>query len=47
MMTPEAKDLIERLLTMDPKKRLGANGVQEIKDHPWFKGNITILQEEY
>ena len=37
-MTPEAKDLIERLLTMDPAKRLGANGVFEIQAHPWFKG---------
>jgi len=33
----DAKDLITRLLTLDPKKRLGANGVQEIKNHPYFK----------
>lgn len=36
-MTPECKDLIERLLTMDYTKRLGAKGAQEIKNHPWFK----------
>jgi hypothetical protein len=30
-MTPEAHNLIEGLLTLDPKKRLGANGVQEVK----------------
>ncbi|QLL31800.1 hypothetical protein HG536_0B06680 [Torulaspora globosa] len=32
-----AKDLIERLLVVDPSKRLGFNGAQEIKDHPYFK----------
>lgn len=34
--TPEARDLIERLITVDPKNRLGANGSQEIKKHPFF-----------
>jgi len=42
-MTPEAKDLIERLLEPDPKKRLGVNGAQEIKSHPWFKGNAVEI----
>ena len=37
-MTPEAKNLIERLLDPNPKTRLGYNGVHEIKFHPWFKG---------
>jgi len=23
-------------LKKDPSKRLGTNGAQEIKDHPWF-----------
>lgn len=32
-----AKDLIEKLLVVDPSKRLGSNGAQEIKDHPYFK----------
>ena len=36
-LTPEAKDLIEKLLVVDPAKRLGAKGIQEIKDHPYFK----------
>lgn len=36
-MTPECKDLIEKLLTMDHTKRLGAKGASEIKSHPWFK----------
>lgn len=32
-----AKDLIINLLVVDPSKRLGFNGAQEIKDHPYFK----------
>lgn len=32
-----AKDLIIKLLVVDPSKRLGFNGAQEIKDHPYFK----------
>lgn len=39
-MTPESKDLIEKLLNPDPEKRLGANGIEEIKAHPWFEGKI-------
>jgi len=30
--------LINKLLTIDEKQRLGANGAAEIKKHPWFKG---------
>jgi len=37
----EAKDLIEKLLVVDPSRRLGCrsgpNGAEEIKSHPWFK----------
>lgn len=36
-VSPTAQDLILRLLT-DPKDRLGANGVHEIKLHPFFQG---------
>jgi len=32
----EARDICFRLLDKDPLTRLGANGVQEIMDHPWF-----------
>lgn len=32
----EAKSLIRRLLDVNPATRLGANGVQEIKNHPFF-----------
>lgn len=42
MMSPQAQDLIEKLLTIDPKKRIGAGGVHEIKLHPWFKGNSEL-----
>ena len=35
----EAKDLITKLLDLDPKKRIGAgpNGVEDLKKHPYFK----------
>ncbi|ODV65634.1 hypothetical protein HYPBUDRAFT_95857, partial [Hyphopichia burtonii NRRL Y-1933] len=32
-----AKDLIKKLLTLDPEERLGYNGADEIKSHPYFK----------
>ncbi|CAI5701938.1 unnamed protein product [Peronospora effusa] len=36
--TPEAQDLITKLLTKDPEHRLGCgpDGVEEIKQHPFF-----------
>lgn len=37
-ISPEAVDLINKFLTLDHTKRLGANSTQEIKDHPFFKG---------
>ncbi|GJN72894.1 rim15, signal transduction response regulator [Purpureocillium lilacinum] len=44
-ISDEAKDLINRLLCMDPTQRLGANreekyasGGEEIRNHPWFQG---------
>lgn len=41
-MTDDAKDMIEKLLNKDPKKRMGAtNGIEEILAHDWFK-NIEI-----
>ena len=33
----EACDLINKLILMDPAKRLGNKGLDEIKSHPWFK----------
>lgn len=36
--TEEAKDLISKLLTVEPKNRIGygANGIENIKNHPYF-----------
>ncbi|KAK4283385.1 hypothetical protein QN277_000338 [Acacia crassicarpa] len=36
-MSPEARDLIDRLLTEDPSQRLGAGGASEVKQHIFFK----------
>ncbi|XP_068658324.1 probable serine/threonine protein kinase IREH1 [Aristolochia californica] len=36
-MSPEAYDLIDKLLTEDPSQRLGANGASEVKQHLFFK----------
>ena len=34
----EAADLIDKLLNRDPDKRLGRNGANEVKQHPFFMG---------
>ena len=36
-ISSEGRDILSRLLTRDPAKRLGSNGAQEIRDHPWFR----------
>lgn len=36
-LTIVCQDLIKRLMS-DQSERLGANGVQEIKNHPFFNG---------
>lgn len=36
--SPEVADLVDKLLIADPEKRLGAKSIDEIKQHPWFKG---------
>ncbi|KAI7878553.1 hypothetical protein K492DRAFT_149339 [Lichtheimia hyalospora FSU 10163] len=33
----DTRDFIERLLSVDPEKRLGSNGAEEVKNHPFFK----------
>lgn len=37
MMSPEAYDIINRLLDSDYERRLGGRGAEEIKNHPFFK----------
>ena len=36
-MTPESSDLIKKLIEPDPHSRLGANGIDEITSHPFFR----------
>ncbi|KAK9709568.1 rim15, signal transduction response regulator [Basidiobolus ranarum] len=37
-VSPEARNLMEQLMSTDVEKRLGANGVEEVKSHPFFAG---------
>lgn len=37
-ISPEAKDFMQRLMTQNPSQRLGANGADEVKAHPFFAG---------
>lgn len=54
-VSDEAKDLVNKLLCMDPPSRLGSNkketfssGGAEIRNHPWFDGVNwdTLLEDE-
>jgi serine/threonine-protein kinase RIM15 len=54
-VSPEAKDLMNKLLCLDPRGRLGANnadkfscGGEEIRNHPWFEGTNwdKLLEDE-
>ncbi|KAL7794532.1 putative response regulator receiver Rim15p [Trichoderma ceciliae] len=54
-VSDEAKDLINKLLCMDPPQRLGSNreekyasGGEEIRNHPWFEAVNwdTLLEDE-
>ncbi|KAG6837186.1 AGC protein kinase Gad8 [Arthromyces matolae] len=38
----EARSVLTGLLTRDPSKRLGVNGADEIKRHPFFKNHIDF-----
>ena len=35
-LSVHGKNLLEQLLKKDPMKRIGFNGANEIKEHPWF-----------
>lgn len=54
-VSDEARDLINKLLCMEPPQRLGSNreekynsGGEEIRNHPWFQGVNwdTLLEDE-
>ena len=45
-LSPEAADLIKKLLVVDYTQRLGANGAHEIKQHSFFKGNFLLLEKD-
>lgn len=34
----DARDFMQRLMTLDPAARLGTHGADEVKSHPWFAG---------
>jgi serum/glucocorticoid-regulated kinase 2 len=38
----EARSLLTALLNRDPARRLGVNGAQEIKNHPFFSKHIDF-----
>lgn len=40
----EARSLLTLLLNRDPKQRLGVNGAQDIKNHPFFARHIDWKQ---
>lgn len=41
-MTPEAQDLIERLLEIDPSKRISS--LEEVRYHPFFNGSLQLTR---
>ena len=42
----QVKDLIEKLLVLNPLERLGSANIQELLDHPYFDG-VNINQIKY
>jgi len=47
-MSPEARDLISKLLVINPDERFGSKGAEEVKSHPFFQGinwNTLLTQE--
>jgi len=44
-LSPFTKDFLQKILCKDPKYRLGAAGIEEIIDHPFFE-DINWLKLE-
>lgn len=46
-MSEEMKDFVVKILDKNPKNRLGVNGSEDIKNHPWFSGiDFAALQRK-
>lgn len=47
-MGPLAKDVIQRLLVKDPKKRLGSgpSGAENVKKHPFYQVGPAVCWEQ-
>lgn len=41
-VSPEARDFVQMCLICNPKFRLGSEGMSELKNHPWFKGERGV-----
>ncbi|TFK80444.1 AGC/Akt protein kinase [Polyporus arcularius HHB13444] len=41
-ISPEARSILTGLLTRDPTQRLGVNGAEEIRTHPFFANHIDF-----
>ena len=37
-MDPVARDIIDKLIVIDPNERLGASNMDNLKNHPFFNG---------
>lgn len=48
-MGPLAKDIIQRLLVKDPKKRLGSgpNGAENVKKHPFYQVDPALCLKRF
>ena len=50
ILTNNAKDLIKKLLVLNPSERLGSgpDGAEKVKNHPYFKGVVwkDVLQKK-
>lgn len=45
-LSPEAQDIITKLLEREPRRRLGANGLDEVKSHAFFEGTNWVLMNQ-